>query len=183
MEDSTHSLMICGCRSSCRYWISRSILPAMSRVTSLFRFMIFRATFWPLTWCVASFTFPKEPSPSVLTIVYCPRRWLALESRALLGSTAGTGRTGSVFWNSTVLVVLAPPRRGCDTLMESSSRSSFSIAADMAGGDVDGSDNRRQQDSVVRALESVVCALGLGWYVGQDPACTLHRGVCAASCR
>lgn len=107
----------------------------MSLVTSLLRFIILRATFWPLTWWVASLTLPKEPSPSVRTIVYWPRRWFALVSLLLLSCTAVPSAVGGAGAGSAAFVVLAPPapRRWAGMEMESSSRSSLSIAADMAG--------------------------------------------------
>ena len=76
LKDSpgSYSLMICGCLSSCRYCISLSTLPAMSRDISFFREMIFRATSWPLTRWTASLTLPNDPSPSVFKMVYCPTR-------------------------------------------------------------------------------------------------------------
>lgn len=79
----------------------------MSLVTSLLRLMILRATFWPLTWWVASLTLPKEPSPRVRTMVYWPRRWLAFVSLLLVSCTAvpvvvgGGGGAGS--WAFVVL--------------------------------------------------------------------------------
>jgi hypothetical protein len=61
--------------------------------------MILRATFWPVFWWVASFTLPNEPSPSVLTTSYWPRRTFGAGSAALrsavLGAGFGAGRTGS----------------------------------------------------------------------------------------
>ena len=70
--DHTHSLMIWGCRRSCRYWISRSTRPAMSREMSFLREIIFSATSCPLMRCTASLTLPKEPSPKVFLTWYCP---------------------------------------------------------------------------------------------------------------
>ena len=69
-----YNLMICGCRSNCRYWISLSTRPAMSLLISFRRLMIFIATSCPVTLCCANLTLPKEPSPNVLTSRYWLRR-------------------------------------------------------------------------------------------------------------
>lgn len=45
----THSLMMCGCRSTLRYWISRLTRGVMSMLTIFLRLMIFIATLWPVS--------------------------------------------------------------------------------------------------------------------------------------
>ena len=74
VDVQSYSLIMCGWRKSWRYWISRSMRPAMSLVTSFLLLMIFRATFSPVTSCIASLTLPNEPSPSVFTTLYWPSR-------------------------------------------------------------------------------------------------------------
>lgn len=69
-----YSLIICGCLSSCRYWISLSTRPAMSLEMTFLREMILSATSCPLTRCTASLTFPNDPSPRVFFTLYCPIR-------------------------------------------------------------------------------------------------------------
>lgn len=88
----SYSLMICGCLNSCRYCISLSTLPAMSRDISFFREMIFSATSWPLTRWTASLTLPKDPSPRVFKMVYCPTRCSCLLAEDALLS----GRCGAI---------------------------------------------------------------------------------------
>ena len=56
----------------------------MSLVTSFLRLIIFKATSFPLTLCMASLTLPKEPSPSVLMILYWPKRWLVRFASSVL---------------------------------------------------------------------------------------------------
>lgn len=47
----THSLMMCGCLNSFKFWISRLILPTTSRLRILCLFRIFTATLCPVNWC------------------------------------------------------------------------------------------------------------------------------------
>lgn len=42
--------MMCGCRKSLRFWISRLIFPTTSRFLIFWRFRIFTATLWPVSW-------------------------------------------------------------------------------------------------------------------------------------
>lgn len=50
-ERFTHSLMMCGCLKSLRFWISRLILPTTSRLRIFCLLRIFTATLWPVSWC------------------------------------------------------------------------------------------------------------------------------------
>lgn len=51
---SAYSLMICGCRSSFKYCISRFTRPLMSMLAIFFLLIILSATFWPVTACTAT---------------------------------------------------------------------------------------------------------------------------------
>lgn len=51
---TSYSLMMWGCLSSLRYWISRLTLPPMSSEEILRRLMIFMATRWPVSEWVAT---------------------------------------------------------------------------------------------------------------------------------
>lgn len=51
---TSYSLMIWGCRSSFRYWISLLTLAPMSNEEIFLRLMIFMATRWPVRECVAT---------------------------------------------------------------------------------------------------------------------------------
>jgi len=47
----THSLMMCGCLKSLRFWISRLIFPTTSRLRIFCLLRIFTATLCPVSWC------------------------------------------------------------------------------------------------------------------------------------
>ena len=53
---SAYSLMMCGCLSSLRYWISRLTLGVMSMLMIFLRLIIFIATLCPVTECTATVT-------------------------------------------------------------------------------------------------------------------------------
>jgi hypothetical protein len=50
----TYSLIICGCLSTFRYWISRFTLAFISAVVILALLMNLSATWWPVMACVAT---------------------------------------------------------------------------------------------------------------------------------
>lgn len=90
---TTHNLMICGCLNNCKYAISLSTRPAISRLVRFFLEIILSATFCPVTSWIASLTLPNDPSPTVLMIRYCPRRLSGLWS-IRVGCLLAEGRCG-----------------------------------------------------------------------------------------
>lgn len=118
--------MMCGCRRSWRYWISRSTRPAMSFVTSFRLDMIFNATFCPVDWCIASLTLPKEPSPRVLTTLYAPSLSQPFDcrgGRAIGADGCRCDPAGSPFAS----LVSLEPRRVCDGYIDNDRSSSSSV--------------------------------------------------------
>ena len=82
----SYSWMMLGCRISFRMWISRDTR-STSATSIIFSFSrIFIATFSPVGMCVADFTFPNVPFPSVFPASDQPYR-----SRSCRWSWTSTG--------------------------------------------------------------------------------------------